>query len=83
MDGPAFSPLTRISSLISCSGSDRKDSWQSCLKKPWDSGQFFIFLADVVVFQKIEEVAGGTVALSQILANQAEQAGERKWQEPW
>ena len=55
---------------------------KSWLTKLWDSGQFFIFLADTVIFQKVEEVSRGTVALTQILVNQAEQADEGKWPEP-
>ena len=55
---------------------------KSWLTKLWDSGQFFIFLANTVIFQKVEEVSRGTVALGQILANQAEQADEGKWPEP-
>ena len=55
---------------------------KSWLMKLWDSGQFFVFLADTVIFQKVEEVSRGTVALTQILVNQVEQTDEGKWPEP-
>ena len=55
---------------------------KSWLTKLWDSGQFFLFLADTVIFQKVEEVSRGAVALAQILVNQVEQADEGKWPEP-
>lgn len=41
------------------------------------------FLADIFVFQEVEEVSRGTIAFSQILVNQMEKDGEGKWREPW
>ena len=40
------------------------------------SSSFFLLM--LLSFKKVEEVSRGTVALGQILANQAEQTGEGK-----